>query len=152
MELHMATNVQFDVSEPQIHTVSKPAGETDLDRDFSLEIAELEIVLETKCDTELSFEASLRSALGATGNSYLFPFPASSFHKRAEQVAAIRIDAIDEATVAYAYEVSVDGKREFRLATADELPEELLAFAANYAALIVTLRSIVPAKNSELMH
>ena len=67
--------------EPLIH-------KSDLDRDFSLEVAELEIVLETRCDSDLSFEAALRSALGASGNSYLFPFPADSFHITASHVAA----------------------------------------------------------------
>ena len=128
------------------------SSRTELDRDFSLEIAELEIVLETKCDTDLSFENALRSALGATGNSYLFPFPANNFHQEATHVAAVRINALDEATVAYVYEYEDDGKREFRLATAEHLPEDLLVFAANYAALIVALRPMVKTPHLGLMH
>ena len=148
----MATNTQLNTYETPVHAVSKPSDQAELDRDFSLEVAELEIVLETKCDSDLSFEAVMRSALGATGNSYLFPFPTSKFHKPANHVAAVRINALDEATIAYAYEAILDGKRQFRLETANTLPEELLMFAANYAALIVTLRSIVPPAKSGLMH
>lgn len=148
----MAIGIEFKTQTASQKTTTSFASKTDFDRDFSLEIAELEIVLETKCDSDLSFEAALRSALGASGNSYLFPFPADNFHKSASQVAAVRIDALDEATVAYAYECEEDGQRSFRLATAETLPDDLLVFAANYAALVVTLRPMVKTPKRGLMH
>ncbi len=148
----MAIGIELNTQDASQNTTTGFASKTDFDRDFSLEIAELEIVLETKCDTDLGFEAALRSALGASGNSYLFPFPANNFHKKASHVAAVRIDALDEATIAYAYECEEGGQRAFRLATAETLPEDLLVFAANYAALIVTLRPMVKAPSRGLIH
>ena len=126
--------------------------ESELDRDFSLEIAELEIILETKDQTDLTFDAALRSALGSTGNSFLFPFPANIFFMEATNVAAVRIDAADEATVAYVYEIRDGDHHQFKLATAENLPEDLLIFAANYAALIVALRPLVKTPQTTSMH
>ena len=45
-------------------------------QDFSLEAAELEMVLEMKSEEGLDFETAVKSALASSGNEWLFTFPA----------------------------------------------------------------------------
>lgn len=122
------------------------------DRDFSLERAELEMVLSGKCNECMDFTAAAKSAAAATGNDYLFPLPPESFPLKAASVAAIRLSTLDGAGVAYVYETASDGPRRFIIADNDELDRSLIDFAQNYADLLCQLKNLFHPIGPEALH
>lgn len=129
------------VKDPFEHDRPVPIGRDgplDTDRDFSLEIAELALTLGLR-DDHGGFDAAVRSAIVATGNDWLFRFPAERFPLPCADVACVRIRSGSDATFAYVYRA--DDTAPFQIATANDVGHELTDFAANFASLLGDLRS-----------
>lgn len=121
----------------------------EMDRDFSLELAELQMVLEMKADSDCGrqpdgtrdFETVARSAALSSGNDFLFTFPAARFPVECDAAACLRIKASDATTFAYVYRV--DGR--FTVASEGELEQEFIEFAHSFATILMDLRDTLGA-------
>ena len=127
------------VRDPFAAAVAPTAIEYEMDRDFSLEITELELVLEMKDGTD--FESAVRSAALSSGNDFLFTFPAERFPLPCEAAACLRILAPDATTFAYVYRQ--DGR--YRVASEGDLEQEFIEFAHSFASILIDLRDTLGA-------
>ena len=127
------------VRDPFAASVAPAPIEFEMDRDFSLEITELELVLEMKDGND--FETAVRSAALSSGNDFLFTFPAERFPLPCEAAACLRIKASDAATFAYVYRE--DGR--YRVASEGELEHEFIEFAHSFASILMDLRDTLGA-------
>ena len=122
------------VSHPFASHDAPTSIEYDVERDFSLEIAELEMVLEMKDGGD--FETVARSAALSCGNDFLFTFPAARFPLPCDAAACVRIKAPDASTFAYVYRR--DGR--FHVACEGDLDHEFIEFAHSFATILMDLR------------
>lgn len=119
-------------------------------RDFSLEIAEIEMIVAGKSLTEIDFETIVRSAVSSSGNDFLFSFPASQFPEDAVNVAAIRLVAEDESMVAYIYETP---DCEILVAPSGSLDQSLMDLAESYVEVLFALKpAILELRQSRELH
>ena len=124
--------------------------DTSDERDFSLEIAEVEMIVAGKSLTEIDFETIVRSAVSSSGNDFLFTFPASQFPEEAVNVAAIRLLAEDDDMVTYIYE-SPDS--EIIIAPTESLDKSLIDLAASYVDILCALKpAILELRQSQALH
>ena len=127
------------VRDPFSSAVAPTPIEYEMDRDFSLEITELELVLEMK--DGLDFETTVRSAALSSGNDFLFTFPAERFPVPCEAAACLRILAADATTFAYVY--LRDGR--YHVACEGDLEHEFIEFAHSFASILIDLRETLGA-------
>ena len=106
-------------------------------QDFSLEAAELEMVLEMKSEEGLDFETAVKSALASSGNEWLFTFPADRLPQPAKHAAAVQICSGDETTPFYV--VQEEGSSNFSLLGHGDIDAAYLDFARNYASVALAL-------------
>lgn len=119
-------------------------------RDFSLEIAELEMIVAGKSLNEIDFETIVRSAVSSSGNDFLFSFPASQFPETAINVSAIRLVAEDESMVTYIYETD---DHEIIVAPVDSLDQSLIDLAESYVEVLCALKpAILELRQSQELH
>lgn len=112
--------------------------EDDWDFNFALERAELEIILSGKQNDDLDFLTAVRSAIGSTGNNFLFSLPADRFPLEARNVAAIEVTSGDLSCAHYVFETP-DGA--YQVAGPEEIGRDLTAFATNFSDILNALNS-----------
>ena len=115
------------------------AGDTGSEWDFSLELAELELVLGMKEGSD--FESAVRSAALSSGNDYLFTFPPERFPLPAHAVACVRVKAAGAQTFAYVVQRREDGP--FTLATQDDLEPGFFQMADAFTNILSDLRDTI---------
>ena len=128
----------------RIHSVDSQINSNiplEIEVDFSLETAELEMILTMKAEEQLEFSTALPSALASSGNEWLFDFPADRFPIPARSVAAVKLNSGDDQKICYAYEAA-DGAG-FFLASENDLDPSYIAFAQSYADVAHALEPIM---------
>ncbi len=109
------------------------------------------MVLAWKKDEKLKFDTAVRSALGSTGNDFLFTFPAERFPIDTTHVAAIRLCGDDDTCVAYVYREPENG--DMLVAHGDALDTEYLDFATSFANILSALGpSITAIRQQQELH
>ena len=110
-------------------------------RDFSLELAELTMVLSMKSLEDIDFETAVRSSAVSTGNDYLFSFPAERFPLKCSDAGCIRIKTEDNYTFCYVYRETKTGP--FLLASANDIDAEYFGFAESFASILTDLKDTI---------
>ena len=112
-----------------------------MEKDFGLEIAELEMILDMKAEEGIAFFDALPCALASSGNEWLFDFPAERFPLPAQNVAAVRLNSGDDSKICYVIEPLDDAG--YRLVEDDEIDGAYLDFANAWLDVAQALRPML---------